>query len=289
MARMLRVPARAQILLAALLISTAGTVIKALTLTNWQIASLRSGIAVVVLAIGVGRLRGFSRSTLVVGVAYATMMITFVSANKLTTAANTVFLQGTAPLYIALLGPWILKEHVRRRDMPVLAAIACGMLLLFAGSASPSATAPNRALGNAVGAVSGFCWCLTVIGLRWVEKRAPSARGDAAGAAAITGNVIVCLACLPLAWPISHTAVPDLGGVAYLGVFQVGLAFLLLTRAIQHVPAVDASLLLLVEPALSPVWAWIVHREAPGFWPLMGGALIISASAWKTWRDAGAR
>jgi drug/metabolite transporter (DMT)-like permease len=286
MARMVRVSARAQILLTALLISTGGTAIKAVALTNWQIASIRSGIAALVLALGVRRIRGFSRDTLVVGAAYAAMMITFVSANKLTTAANTVFLQGTAPLYVALLGPWILKEHFRHRDIPVLAAIACGILLLFAGSPNASATAPNRALGNVVGVVSGFCWGLTVMGLRWVEKRNPSARGDAAGAAAITGNVIACLACLPLAWPISHPAAFDVVGVAYLGIFQVGLALLLLTRAIRHVPAVDASLLLLVEPAFSPLWAWIVHREAPGAWPLIGGVLIVGAATWKTWRDA---
>jgi drug/metabolite transporter (DMT)-like permease len=75
-------------------------------------------------------------------------------------------------------------------------------------------------------------------------------------------------------------------GLLYLGVFQVGLAYVLLTRAITHVPAVEASLLLLAEPALSPVWAWLLHGEAPGLWPLAGGALIIGAAAWKASREA---
>ena len=282
-----RLSARAQILLTALLFSTGGAAIKAVSLSNWQVASFRSGIAAVVLLLAVRRLPRFTIPTLAVGAAYASTLITFVTANKLTTAANSVFMQATAPLYIALLAPFALGEYVRRRDVPVLVAIGAGMALLFAGSQVPSATAPNRALGNLVGVVSGFCWCLTVMGLRWVEKRDPSAAGTAAGTAAITGNIIACLVCLPLALPVSGLSIRDAAGIGYLGVFQVGLAYVLLTRAIRHVPAVDAALLLLVEPALSPLWAWLVHRESPGFWPLVGGALIIGAATWKTWRDAG--
>ncbi len=281
-----RLSARAQILLTALLFSTGGAAIKAVSLTNWQIASFRSGIAAVVLLLAVRRLPRLSPPTLMVGGAYAATLVTFVSANKLTTAANSVFLQATAPLYIALLAPFLLGEHLRRRDVPLLGAIGAGMLLLFVGSSTPSAIAPDRTLGNTVGVISGFCWCLTVMGLRWLEKRDAAAGGSAAGTAAITGNVIACLACLPLALPLSGVTLRDAAGVGYLGVFQVGLAYVLLTRAIRHVPAVDASLLLLVEPALSPLWAWLLHREAPGFWPLAGGALIIGAAAWKTWRDA---
>jgi drug/metabolite transporter (DMT)-like permease len=281
-----RLSARAQILLTALLFSTGGAAIKAVSLSNWQVASFRSGIAAILLLLAVRRLPRLTIPTLAVGAAYASTLITFVTANKLTTAANSVFMQATAPLYIALLAPFALGEYIRRRDVPVLVAIGAGMALLFAGSQAPSATAPNRALGNMVGVVSGFCWCLTVMGLRWVEKRDPAAAGTAAGTAAITGNIIACLVCLPLALPVSGVSLRDAAGIGYLGVFQVGLAYVLLTRAIRHVPAVDAALLLLVEPALSPLWAWLVHRESPGFWPLVGGALIIGAATWKTWRDA---
>ena len=64
------------------------------------------------------------------------------------------------------------------------------------------------------------------------------------------------------------------------------VAALLLSRSLEHVPAVDASLLLLAEPAFSPVWAWLVHHEIPGFWPVLGGAVIVGSTTWKTWRDA---
>jgi DME family drug/metabolite transporter len=209
-----------------------------------------------------------------------------VTANKLTTAAHSVFLQAAAPLYIAVLGPWLLRERIQRQDLPVMGVVGAGLLLLFVGASGASPTAPNPGLGNLVGGVSGVCWCLTIMGLRWVEKRGGHDGGQPAGSAALLGNVIACLACLPAALPFAGIQGRDVAIVAYLGVVQVGLAYVLLTRAIGHVPAVDASIILLAEPALSPLWAWLVHHEAPGPWPLTGGALIIAATAWKTVRDA---
>jgi len=223
--------------------------------------------------------------TLLVGAAYAATVITFITANKLTTAASTVFFQGTAPLYLAALGPLVLGERLPRRDVPLLLAIGAGMLLLFLGHGEPTATAPDRVMGNVIGAVSGCCWSLTVLGLRWLEKRDPAAKGGAAGNAAIVGNIVAFAGCLPFALPVAGVGVPDVVGLAYLGVFQVGLAYVLLTRAITHVPAVETSLLLLAEPALSPVWAWWLHGETPGLWPLAGGALIVGAAAWKASRE----
>jgi drug/metabolite transporter, DME family len=88
------------------------------------------------------------------------------------------------------------------------------------------------------------------------------------------------------ALPVPALATADVLGVVYLGVFQVGAAYLLLSRGLRHVPAAAASLLLLAEPAFSPIWAWLVHHEAPGFWPLIGGLLIISAATIATWRDS---
>ena len=265
--------------------STGGAGIKAVSLTNWQIASFRSGIAALVVLLALRRRPRITAATLLVGAAYASTVVTFITANKLTTAANTVFFQGTAPLYLAILGPLVLGERLPRRDVPLLFVIAAGMALLFVGGAAPLSTAPNPALGNAIGVVSGCCWSLTLLGLRWLEKRDPSSKGAAAGHAAVVGNILAFVGCLPLALPASGVGAADLLGVAYLGVFQVGLSYVLLTRAITDVPAVEASLLLLVEPALSPMWAWLLHGEAPGLWPLAGGLLIIGAAAGKALRE----
>ena len=277
--------ARLQILLTALLFSTGGAAIKAASLTSWQIASLRSGIAALVLFVAGRRLRQASLPILLVGAAYAATLVSFVTANKLTTAAHSVFLQAAAPLYIAVLGPWLLRERVSRQDLPVMGAVLAGLLLLFVGTSESSPTAPNPWLGNLVGGASGVGWCFTIMGLRWVEKRGGHGNGEPAGSAALWGNVIACVACLPAALPLSEFTGRDLAIVSYLGVFQVGLAYVLLTRAIGRVPAVEASILLLAEPASSPLWAWLVHHESPGPWPLVGGALIVGSTAWKAVRD----
>ena len=278
--------ARTQLLLSALLFSTGGTAIKAVHLTSWQVACGRSVFAAAVLLLGTGAWRAFSWRAAVVGAAQAATLITFVTANKLTTAANAVFLQASAPLYIALLGPFLLSEHMRKKDLPLLAAIAVGILLLFAGSHEPLDTAPHRVLGTFVGIVSGFCWSLTVMGMRWLARSDHHEAGQSAAAATVSGNLLALVLCAPVAFPFPQVTVTDVLGVAYLGVFQIGAAYLLLSRGLRHVPAAAASLLLLVEPALSPLWAWLVHHESPGVWPLVGGAIILGAATAATVRES---
>lgn len=274
-------------LAAALLFSTGGAAIKAVTLTNWQVACGRSLLAaVVLLAAGGGLRRVFAWRPAAVGAAQAATLVTFVTANKLTTAANAVFLQATAPFYIALLGPFLLGERLRRRDIPLLVVIGAGVVLLFVGAPKPLATAPHPVLGTVVGVVSGFCWALTVMGLRWLGRRHDAEGPDTARAAAVAGNLMAFAVCLPLAFPVAAPTTSDVLGVGYLGVFQVGAAYLLLASGMGHVPAAAASLLLLAEPAFSPLWAWVFLHESPGFWPLVGGVLIIAAATVATWHES---
>lgn len=281
--------ARLSLLTTALLFSTGGAAIKATALTNWQITCLRSAVAAILLWLAAGRRVRVTPAVLLVGLAQAATLVSFVTANKLTTAANVVFFQGAAPLYIALLGPWLLGEHLPKRDYPVLVGIALGIVLLFQGPSATTATAPNQTLGNIIGAVSGASWALTVMGLRWVARHERGASTAAAGSATIVGNGLAFLVCLPLALPFGTLATRDVAVIGYLGIFQVGFSYLLLSRSLSHVAAVDASLLLLAEPAFSPVWAWLVHGEIPGTWPLLGGMLIVGSTTWKTWRDGRGR
>jgi drug/metabolite transporter (DMT)-like permease len=275
---------RLGVLAAAALFSTGGAVIKAIDLTGWQVASLRSGLAALtILLLMPESRRGLSRRALAVGVAYAATLVLFVQANKLTTAAGAIFLQSTAPLYVLLLAPWLLRERVRRSDLALMAALAVGMAFFFLGLDRASATAPRPLLGNLLAAAAGLTWALTVMGLRALGREGGS--GAAAGAA-LAGNAITALACLPLALPLAGADTGDWAGVAFLGVVQVGLAYFFLTRALTRVPAFEASLLLLLEPVLNPVWAWLAHGERPGTWSLAGGALILVATAAKTALDA---
>jgi drug/metabolite transporter, DME family len=278
---------RLQVLGAALLFSTGGAAIKATELSAWQVAGFRSAVAAVAIFLLVpAARRGWTWHVLPVGVAYAATLTLFVTANKLTTSANAIFLQSTAPLYMLALGPLLLREHVRRRDLLLMAPVALGLLLFFVGAEPPATqTATNPALGNVLATTSGVTWALTLVGLRWLGNRA-GGEGSALPTV-VAGNVIAFLACAPAAFPVPATAgAGDWLGVAYLGVFQIGAAYLLLTAGLRHVPALEASVLLLLEPALNPVWSWLVHGETPGPWSIAGGALILGATIFRTAVDA---
>jgi len=275
---------RLQLLAAALLFSTGGAAIKATSLTGWQVASLRSGVAALTIALLVpASRRGWSPRVLLVSACYATTMICFVVANKLTTSANSIFLQSTAPFYIMLAGPWLLHERVRGRELLLMAVVAVGLLPFLLGTDAASATAPDPARGNLVALASGVAWAATVMGLRSLAS-APSGGGPAF-ATVLLGNLIACVACLGLALPVAATG-RDWAVIGYLGVFQIGVAYLCLTSAVRHVGALEASLILLAEPALNPLWAWLVHGERPSGWALLGGGVILSATLAKTWWDS---
>lgn len=270
---------------AAALFSTGGAAIKAISLTSWQIASFRSGIAALSLALLIPDGRRHWRWEFVpVGAAYAATLVLFVVATKLTTSANAIFLQSTAPLYLLLIGPVLLKEPLGRSDLLVLLAVAAGMWMCFASAEPAVASAPNPRAGNLVGAVTGLTWALTLAGLRRHGRRtAGAASGNPATATVVIGNLIACAATLPMALPAPHIGLRDAGVLLYLGVFQIGLAYLLVTRAIRHVPAFEATTVLLLEPALNPVWVWLIEGERPGRGSLVGGALILSATLLNAW------
>jgi DME family drug/metabolite transporter len=279
------VKSRLQIVAAAALFSTGGAAVKATSLSSWQVAGLRSGIAAVAMFFLLRGARGrWSFRTLLVGLTYAATLISFVTANKLTTSANAIFLQSTAPLYIVLLAPWLLRERVTRRDLLFMAAIGAGLAMFFVGETTAMASAPNPSAGNAVAALSGVFWALTMMGLRWLGRE--EADGTATLTAAFAGNVLAFLFCLPWALPLGTVGAMDWLTVGYLGVFQIGLAYLFLTEAVRHLPALETALILLLEPALNPIWAWLVHGERPGVWALAGGGIILAATAFKALWDA---
>lgn len=273
---------RIAVLLAAVLLSTGGAAIKLCTLTGWQVASFRSAVAAgAILVFSWPARRELDRRVLLVGAAFAATLIVFAVANKLTTAANAIFLQSTAPLFILLLAPPLLGEHFRRRDLGVVIAMAAGMTLFFVGEQPSFRSAPEPVRGNAVAALSGLTWALTVIGLRWLSRAGAGPR-----AMLLTGNLIACAVCLPLALPVGAAAAADWALIAYLGVFQIVVAYLLIGAGLRHLTALEGMLLLLLEPVLNPVWAALAQGELPGALSLAGGAVILGATVWKTVADA---
>lgn len=281
---------RLALLAAALLFSTGGAAIKAASLSAWQVSGGRSAIAcAVLLLVSVEARRTWlaSRRAWLVAIAYATTLTLFVAANKLTTSAAAIFLQSTAPAYLLLLGPWLLREPVGRRDLLVLLVTALGLGCFALGAPPVQRTAPDPALGNLLALASGVAWACTIAGLRWMQRDDADGtpRGSAVGAVAL-GNLVTALVAVPFALPWPEPRVADLLAVSYLGVFQVALAYLCLVRGLASVPAFEASLLLLLEPALNPLWAWWVHGESPGRWAVIGGVLIVGATTVKALVDA---
>lgn len=273
--------ARLLVLAAAVLFSSGGAAIKSTSLTAWQVASFRSAIAAIaILCMLRGARRLPDRATWLVGAVYAATMVLFVVANKLTTAANAIYLQGTAPLYILLVAPLVLREPVRRADLLFMGALALGLGAFFMGQEVATGTAPNPALGNLAALASGLTWAGTVMGLRWLGRRSDDPR--ATQPSLVAGNLIAAGAALPLALPVTTFSTADLAILLLLGVFQIGLAYVCLSSGISGVPALEASLLLLLEPVLNPVWAWLVHGEMPTGWALLGGAIIMAATTVRT-------
>ena len=276
--------ARIQVLLAALLFSTGGTAIKFSGLSGWQIAGFRSGIAALVLWIALPQWRRVADArVLPVAVAYAATLVLFATANTLTTAANSIFLQGSAPFYVLLLSPRLLGEPISRRDLAVMALVGAGLALFFAGAEHPLATAPDPARGNLVAAASGITWAFTLIGLRRLGRSARTHDGDPTGAAVVLGNALAFAVCLPMAFPVQGAGPADWIAVAYLGVVQIGLAYAFLVRGVRAVPALEVSLLLILEPVASAILAWLVHGEVPGPWSTAGCAIILIGVAAQAW------
>ena len=276
--------ARLQAISAAVLFSTGGAAIKVAAFTAPQVAALRSGIAAIALLLVFRRRLTWSLAALLIGVVYAATLTLFVVSTKLTTAANAIFLQSTASLYILALAPRVLHEPIHRRDLVFMVAIAVGLVCCFLGQPVATATAPDPVTGNVIGVICSVTWALTLLSLRWAERHEEQ-RGIGVSAV-ISGNLLAAVVSLPFALPLPQASAGEWATIVYLGVFQIGLAYVFLTTAMRHLPALEVSLLLLLEPVLNPTWTWLVRGERPGPWTIVGGAVIVLATALKTIYDA---
>lgn len=255
---------------AAIIWSTGGLFIKATTLSALPLSFGRSLLAAVTVALFTRR-EGFGLNgvTALASMLYAALLVLFVLATKQTTAANAIFLQYTAPVYVLVLEPLIYKEKFRRRDLLTVAICVAGMSLFFIGKLRPQDVS-----GNLLALASGLCFAFYFLLLRHSR-----ARDVNRASSVIYGNLLVVLAMAP--W--SMTALKDLSGpdalrIAYLGVVQIGFAYLLFTSAMARgVRSLDAGIIGYIEPVLNPIWVFLIIGERPSRWATLGGAIIIAA------------
>jgi drug/metabolite transporter (DMT)-like permease len=159
------------------------------------------------------------------------------------------------------------------------------MMFCFLGQNHATVTAPDPAAGNLLAVAASISWALTLIALRHLNRNPESRleRQEPGLGAVVAGNAIACLAALPWALPVPKATIAEWSTIVYLGAVQIALAYVFLTSAMRRLPALEVSLLLLIEPVLNPLWTWIVRDEQPGAWTLAGGAVILGATATRTW------
>lgn len=256
------------LVVAALCWSLGGLLIKNVA-TTWPglaVAGGRGAIAAAFLLLTHRGLRfDFSRAQVLGAVAYAACTITFCLATTLTTAANAILLQYTAPVWVALFGAWFLHERATRADWLTILAVLGGMGLFFADSLELA-----HVLGNVIAIVSGVFFAAMTIALR-------RQKDTSAVESIILGNLLAF--AIGIWWVVRAPPLAPAGwaSLVALGVVQLGVSYLLYARAIRHVTALEAVIIPVIEPILNPVWVLLTLGERPTPLALAGGAIVLAA------------
>jgi drug/metabolite transporter (DMT)-like permease len=268
---------RSRVLLALILApifwSTGGMLIK---LVDWHpvaIAGTRSGISAIIIYLYIvifkknidrSKLLSKNKYKWIGAICYASTVILFVIANKMTTAANVIFLQYTAPVWVALFSGWILKEKVRRLDWIVIFFVMIGMVLFFVGDLEV-----GQMLGNVIAVFSGVAFASVIILMKMQDK-------SEVIEVVFLGNLMTLVFSIPFLF-LSMPDMKSIIGLILLGVFQLGFAYILFSEAIEKVSAIEAVLIPAIEPILNPIWVFIFIGEKPGKFAILGGIIVISA------------
>ncbi len=250
------------LLTAAVLWSFGGVLIKLIVWNPLAIAGMRSAIAGLFLILFLRKPKiSCSKVQLACAIAYACTTTAFVVGNKLTTAANVILLQYTAPIYVALFGSWFLNERARLFDWVVILICLGGMVLFFLDELTF-----GRLWGNVISVFSGITFGAMILLLRKQKSGSPLE-------SVLLGNILVALVMLPFMFD----SMPDMRswmGLGLLGTFQLGLSYVLYSIAIKRVTALEGVLVPIVEPVLNPVWVFLLIGESPGPWAIAGGIVV---------------
>ncbi len=279
---------RVQVLAAALLWSSGGLFAKAPIFTDWPaeirgptLAFWRGLFAALVLLPLVRRPR-WRPGLVPLGVAFTTMNISYLTALTLTTAANAIWLQSTAPWWVFLIGVVLLREPVDRRDLVPLGFgfLGVGIILLFESQG-------QAATGVVMGVVSGVSYACVVVFIRRL-------RGENPAWLVALNHTVAVVVLLP--WVVHVGRWPSLGQLAVLagfGVIQMAIPYVLLMRGLRGIGSQEAVAIGLAEPILLPLWVYLVWGETPAWWTLVGAALILVGLALRyvvleSWQSASA-
>ena len=255
------------LIVAALMWSVGGLFIKLVELSPLAITGTRSLAAAGVLLIYLQKVKWYWNKYFIIGViSYASMMVLYVTSIRLTTAANAIFLEFTAPVYVVVLSYFILNERVTLFDILSIIVIFCGMGLFFFDELTFEGF-----WGNILATIAGVCLGIVTVMLR-KEK-------DSAFDMVFFGNLLTAILCLPFMFSgFNETVAVDWLIIFGLGVVQLGLPYILYTLALRYVHAIDAILVSMIEPILNPIWVFLFVGERIGEWAVYGGALVLFGS-----------
>jgi drug/metabolite transporter (DMT)-like permease len=251
------------LILAAILWSTAGVLVKAL---DWQPLSILAGRGIFTSILFIIYMRRLPQKVtrwtiLAAGGSIATQFL-FITSTKLTTAANAIFLQYTAPIYVVLLAYWLLREKPSRTDWIAMVIIFLGLILFFGDQLSP-----DGFYGNVLAVLSGVTSAIMMVSFRAQKDGSPED-------SILIASVVIAILGFPSMLKETQTVANWLS-IAYLGIFQIGLAFIFFTRGIKHIPALEANLIGTLEPILNPVWVFLFLGERMGKSALLGGLVVL--------------
>jgi len=251
---------------AALLWSSGGLFIKLISFSAMQLSFFRCSIAAITFAlIFKKQILLVNKLSIINSVIYAVVLISFVIATKTTTAANAIFLQATAPIYVLIFEPLINKTRYERINIITVGVCVLGMILFFVGKLEP-----GHLEGNLVALVSGITFAAFFLGMKRNDQKYQQS-------SIFWGNIIVAIVCVPFLFSIDVLALSDLWMVSFLGVFQIAFAYAFFASGLKRIFAVEASIISMVEPVLNPVWVLIGYGEVPSATAIIGGLIILSA------------
>lgn len=259
----------------AILWSTAGLFIKFISWNPLIIAGGRSLISGAILGFFMwktGRRLIINRYSVFAGIGLSGSCISFVIANKLTTAANAIVLQYTAPIFILVLSFILFKKKMSLSEVLVVSFVTIGISLFFFDDLSP-----GNLVGNLMGISAGIFLALMFVCIGQVQE-SDSLRMSGI-LLAHTFTTAIGLSALPfVSFTVSST---EIFYLLLLGVFQLGIPYVLYTLASKHCSPLTCSLIATLEPLLNPVWVFLFIGEIPGFYALIGAVIVIlSISIW---------
>jgi drug/metabolite transporter (DMT)-like permease len=255
------------LVMAAVFWSLGGILIKSISWSPIAISGARSAFAILILMAVIRRPRFiWTGAQWGSALGYAGTVILFVAATKMTTAANAILLQYTAPIWVALLSAWFLGEPTRKIDWMVIVVVLAGMSLFFMDQLSDS-----HFLGNLIAVGSGIAFATMVLCMR-------KQKGQSTQESVLLGNILTVLIALPfmLSGDAPSTLQPWIL-IAVLGIFQLGLSYALYAVAIRHVTALEGILVPMIEPVLNPIWVILFYGEVPTPLALLGGLIVFAA------------